>query len=152
MFKEENLFILTKTYPLPSKDYREHTCVAAITEEGQLRRIYPIPFRLLDSGKQFKRWQWISAEVERSSDKRPESHRINTDTIKILSNKPLGWPERMSIIEPQIFNSLGELDANRISSGQSLGIIHPTSYQLEIEEEKSREWTPKELVYLTQRK
>lgn len=144
----EKLFILTKTYPMPSRDYREHTCVAAINDKGELRRLYPVPFRLLENDLQFKRWQWISAEINRSSDQRPESHRINTDTIKILSEKPLAWPDRMAIIKPHIFSSFNALEEARIKTGMSFGIIQPLDYMLEIEEEKNKAWTIKELANL----
>ena len=149
MFTEENLLIITKTYPMPSSDYREHTCVAAINDKGELRRLYPVPFRLLSAERQFKRWQWISAKIEKSSDKRPESHRIDTDSIKIINKKTLGWPERLSILRPHIFKNLGALEANRVSNGQSLGIIQPNNFQLVIEEEENKNWTESELANLT---
>ena len=51
----EELLILTKTYPSPSAQYRETTCVAAVNREGKLRRLFPVPYRLLDGESQFKR-------------------------------------------------------------------------------------------------
>lgn len=46
----EELLILTKTYPSPSSKYRETTCVAAINRQGEMRRLFPVPFRLLEGG------------------------------------------------------------------------------------------------------
>jgi hypothetical protein len=46
-------------------------------ETGQLVRLYPVPFRLMQDEAQFKKWQWIEAEVEKArKDHRPESHQI----------------------------------------------------------------------------
>ena len=149
MYIQENLLIITKTYPMPSSGSREHTCVAAINDQGELRRLYPVPFRLLSTDKQFKRWQWIEASIEKSSDLRPESHRINTDTIKIINEKTLGWPERLSILKPHVFENLSALDATRIKNRQSLGIIQPKNFRLIIEEEKIKDWTEKEFANLT---
>lgn len=57
----ERLLILTKTYPAPSTKHREISCVAAVNEDGRFRRLYPVPFRLLEGEQKFKRWEWIEA-------------------------------------------------------------------------------------------
>ena len=76
----ERLLILTKTYPSPSAKYRETTCVAAINEDGEMRRLFPIPFRFLDGTQQFRKWEWIEATaMPPSDDHRPESRRIDVD-------------------------------------------------------------------------
>jgi len=68
----EELLILTKTYPSPSANYRETTCVAAINSTGELRRLFPVPYRLLDGDAQFKKWEWIRARISRTDkDHRP---------------------------------------------------------------------------------
>ncbi|MDB6134917.1 MAG: hypothetical protein JWM59_3160 [Verrucomicrobiales bacterium] len=51
---EEECVILAKTYPQPSVKYRETTCVAAITDQRQFRRLFPVPFRFLSGDQQFK--------------------------------------------------------------------------------------------------
>ena len=61
----EELLILAKTYPSPSASHRETTCVAAVNRAGALRRIFPVPFRLLDGDAQFQKWEWIQARVSR---------------------------------------------------------------------------------------
>jgi hypothetical protein len=45
--RRENILILCKTYPSPSAKYSETSCVAGMTEDGQLLRLYPIPFRMI---------------------------------------------------------------------------------------------------------
>lgn len=60
------ILILCKTCPSPSAKYSETSCVAGMDENGQLIRLYPVPFRLIENDKQFKKWQWISARLEKS--------------------------------------------------------------------------------------
>ena len=43
---EERVLILAKTYPSPSAHHIETSCVAGITEAGQMRRLFPVPYRL----------------------------------------------------------------------------------------------------------
>ena len=77
----EELLILTKTYPGPSSKHRETTCVAALNRRGELRRVFPVPFRFLNGTQQFQKWEWIRANLIRAaSDKRPESYKIDVDT------------------------------------------------------------------------
>jgi len=85
--KPDELLILTKTYPSPSTTYRETTCVAAINRQGQLRRLFPVPYRLLEGEAQFKKWEWINARVRKpEKDHRPESYRIDADSIERRSH------------------------------------------------------------------
>ena len=56
------ILILCKTYPSPSGKHVETSCVAGMEENGSLIRLFPVPFRLVDDQKQFKKWQWISEE------------------------------------------------------------------------------------------
>src|SRR3569623_1418529 len=50
----EDILIMAKTYPSPSAQYRDTTCVAGISGSGQMRRIFPVPFRLLGGDKKFR--------------------------------------------------------------------------------------------------
>ena len=54
------ILILCKTYPSPSGKHVETSCVAGMEEGGQLIRLFPIPFRLIDDQKQFRKWQWVN--------------------------------------------------------------------------------------------
>lgn len=51
----EKILILVKTCPEPSRGYIETTCVAGITEAGEMRRIFPAPFRFLEEEQRFKK-------------------------------------------------------------------------------------------------
>jgi len=150
MFAEEKLLIITKTYPLPSRNYREHTCVAAINGAGEMRRLFPVPFRLLSEEKRFRRWQWISARIEKASDRRPESYRIDLDSIQVLTQKSMLWEHRLAFLNVHVLSDFEQLDTKRQKNGQTLGIIKPEKYSLEIEAEKEKEWTKSEIDALTQ--
>jgi hypothetical protein len=69
-------------------------------QDGRLIRLFPVPFRLVSDDKQFKKWQWISARIEKASkDHRPESHKVFVDTIQ-CEGEPLptkqGWRARLA--------------------------------------------------------
>src|SRR5258708_3584468 len=76
------ILILCKTYPSPSGKHVETSCIAGMEGGGRLIRLFPVPFRLVGDDKQFKKWQWIRARVDKASnDHRVESHRVYIDTI-----------------------------------------------------------------------
>jgi hypothetical protein len=151
----EELLILTKTYPSPSKKYRETTCVAALTKSGEMRRLFPLPYRLLVDETKFKKWEWIQASVATStSDQRPESRRIDVDSIHLLGRRvgtESGWFDRQRLIAPQLVEDFHDLEERRKRSGYSLGIIRPKAIAaLEIAPAKSPSWTPEEYQKLIQ--
>ena len=152
----EELLILAKTYPQPSKQYGELSCVAAVNRQGALRRIYPVPFRLMEGEKQFHKWDWISADVEPrdGKDKRPESRKIDVNSILHLGEigTKNAWRERRSWLEPLLAPSLDALEEQRKSNETSLGFVRPSRIlKLEITPlpEKDQTWTSEELAYLT---
>lgn len=150
IYSEEKLLIIAKTYPNPSKSYRETVCVAAVNENKELRRLYPIEFRYLDYEKRFTKWQWIQAKTAISSDWRPESRAIDNDSIvtgEKVSTKN-GWLNRMIWIQDHIYPDFKSLDQDRIDKRMSIGIIKPNDIQLEIKPAKATEWTPYQLESL----
>ena len=71
----EKILILAKTYPSLSAQHVETSCVADTNEQGAMRRLYPVPFRLIEEGQKFKKWQWIEVRVKKANkDHRAESH------------------------------------------------------------------------------
>ena len=64
--RRENILILAKTYPSPSAQYIETSCVAGIKSHGEMRRIYPVPLRMIDDGQQFCKWQWTNVLIEKA--------------------------------------------------------------------------------------
>ena len=74
---------------VPERRYAETSCVAGITEAGQLIRLYPVPFRFISDEQQFKKWQWIEARIQTASnDRRSESHKVFVDTIEATPFHP----------------------------------------------------------------
>jgi hypothetical protein len=155
--RTEKVLILCKTYPSPSGRYAETSCVAGLTESGQLIRLYPVPFRLIADEQKFRKWQWLTAVVEKTrDDHRPESHRIFIDTLE-LEGVPLvagdkGWPHRMELLSKvPHFTDFDALEQGRQTQGGSLALLRPARIiQLEIRKARKTGWTPDELAKLTQ--
>ena len=120
--------MLCKTYPSPSARHAETSCIAGINESGRFIRLYPVPFRLIGDEQQFKKWQWVTARIEKArNDRRPESHRVFVDTI-VCDGDPLptsrGWQSRRDQLRKMpIFDDFAALDATRASSG----VAEPTA-------------------------
>ncbi|NEW90120.1 hypothetical protein DU475_23035 [Rhodopseudomonas sp. WA056] len=150
------ILILCKTYPSPSGKHVETSCVAGFEENGKFIRLFPVPFRLVDDDKKFKKWQWIKARVEKAkNDHRPESHRLFIDTITVegepLSVK-LGWRDRRKVLDRiQVFDDFAALDQARISTGITLGLLRPSRILcLDITRTENPDWTAEEREKLVQ--
>jgi hypothetical protein len=155
-FQRTKILILCKTYPSPSARNIETSCVAGMTTEGRLLRLYPVPFRLLNDQSQFKKWQWIEADIEKArDDHRPESHRIRADTISCLGD-PVpttdSWAARcaqLALIHP--FESFTALEQARIEQGVTLGLVPAGSVVgLDITPARHPDWTEEERQKLIQ--
>ncbi|MBZ5876298.1 hypothetical protein [Chromohalobacter israelensis] len=151
--RDTNILILCKTYPSPSAKYCETSCVAGMEEDGSLIRLFPVPFRLIDGKQQFKKWQWISAKVEKSrDDHRPESHRLQVGSIEpgaeVTTRRD--WSERRHYINRiEIFDSPGQLEAARVERGVTLGLVRVGQVlDLSLTESKNDSWTENELAKL----
>ena len=152
-FVSEDVLILTKTYPTPSLKYRETSCVAGVTREGALRRLFPIPFRLLQGADQFAKWEWIRIKSgHKTSDTRLESRKIETDAIVRLRESVDandGWSKRLPIIAPHLVSDPAALEARRRLTGETLGFVEPSRcLALEITPTESPDWTREELEKL----
>jgi hypothetical protein len=127
----ERVLILCKTYPSPSAKYAETSCVAGMTEDGKLIRLYPVPFRLVSDEQQFKKWQWITARFEKArDDHRPESHRVFVDTITCdadpLPAGKLGWPHRAELLAKlSVYSDFSEIEKLRADGGPTLALLRP---------------------------
>lgn len=149
----ERILILAKTYPSPSAKYTETSCVAGINEDGQPRRLYPVPFRLVNGDQQFKKWQWIEVRIEKSpADNRPESHRLFVDTIQsqevLTTNKE--WASRRVWVDKlPIFDGFDKLDSHREENGISLALLRPKRLLgLTIQAADNPVWTEDDLAKL----
>lgn len=153
----QRVLILCKTYPSPSATYSETSCVAGVTEGGNLIRLFPVPFRLIADEQQFRKWQWITALVEKArDDHRPESHRIFVDKIECdpaaLAAGKEGWPHRMELLHKvPVYADFAAVEAARLNGGATLALVRPSRIlELEIKATKSADWTDDEKAKLTQ--
>ena len=55
--EKRRFLIWGKTAPELSSKYFETVCTGAVLEDGVPIRLYPIPFRYLDDGERFKKYQ-----------------------------------------------------------------------------------------------
>lgn len=87
-YTERRILIWGKTYPELSKKHIETVCTAGVLETGEPVRLYPITFRYLND-EQFKLYQWVSAGIRKNpDDPRPESHKIDLDSIRVGERIP----------------------------------------------------------------
>jgi len=154
--RHERILILCKTYPSPSAGHAETSCVAGVTEQGEMRRLFPVPFRLIQDAKQFKKWQWITARVEKArSDHRPESHRVFIDTIA-CEDTPIStrdhWRDRRPWIERiPLFEDFNDLEAARLDRRITLALLRPKRVVgLDLKAVDNPDWTEDERAKLLQ--
>lgn len=123
------ILITVKTYPLLSSKHTETVCTAGLREEGKWIRIYPVPFRMLDKDKRFKKYQWIEADIIKDTrDPRPESYRLTGD-IKPLHclDTQKAWEERKKLVLSKVFYNLDTLihEARDTKQSTSLATFKP---------------------------
>ncbi|WP_431264583.1 hypothetical protein ACQ859_03180 [Roseateles chitinivorans] len=152
----QRILILCKTYPSPSSRYVETSCVAGMSEDGRLIRLFPVPFRLVEDDQQFKKWQWVRARVRRAQDDaRPESHRVSVDTLQLdgepISTRDYWMARREAIRSVPVFDSFEALDATRETEGVTLGLVRPSRLLgLDITPVDNADWTEDEKLKLLQ--
>ncbi|HOY80369.1 MAG TPA: hypothetical protein PLN33_21325, partial [Hyphomonadaceae bacterium] len=151
---KERILITVKTYPVLSRKYAELVCTAGVTPSGEWRRLYPIRFRQLYDDQQYKKYQWVEAEVEKAGDDgRPESYRILHHSLKTIAG-PLPtanfWSARKAAFfdKVEIHDDLGELIARAHGNELSLAAFQPTRVLEFVCEETEREWDADRLAAL----
>lgn len=126
------MLIWGKTYPELSSRYVETVCTGGVRMDGTPIRLYPVPLRYLDSGRQYKLYDVIDVPLQKSSsDPRPESHKVESDRITRVTR--LGtdngtWRSRIELIfrDPSWhFESVDALKQAERTSGRSLGLVSP---------------------------
>ncbi|MBI4288743.1 MAG: hypothetical protein HY671_09985 [Chloroflexi bacterium] len=147
---KKRVLVTARTYPVPSRSEIEVSCTAGITDDGHWIRLFPVPYRFLTPDQRFAKYQYIEAEFTKAtSDPRPESFKVNVDSIEVVSppippdNK---WQSRKDKVLPFRFPSLCALQAARNRSGEpTLGFFKPKAITSLTIEETTAEWTEKEL-------
>lgn len=118
--------VLVKAFPQHSDKYEETVCCAGITDDNRLIRLYPITYRRLPKEHQFNRFDRIEALLTKASnDARPESYRVDHDSIKVIERDGLSDESKVRLWQPHIAASLTALQEEHKAKGRSLGIIRP---------------------------
>jgi hypothetical protein len=114
--------VLVKALPHRSSDYFETVCCAGVGRDFRWRRLYPVPFRVLEEEQQFSRWSWVRYKfTSPSNDPRRESQKV--DPASIVSAKQLNAPERSRLARMLTRMSTAEAEAR----GESLTLVKPKS-------------------------
>lgn len=152
---KKRIFITVKTYPNPSASYVETVCTAGIIENEGWIRLYPIPFRVSDEYKQFKKYQWITVDVVKrpasSSDRRPESFSPQAGTMELGNIVPSSSDVRKDIIfkNTRTYNDFEEIFKLAREFKISLATFNATQVlDFYAEPVKERDWTPEEQAKL----
>lgn len=128
----ERILITVKTYPTLSQTHVELVCTAGFRADGSWVRIYPVPFRLLEHGRQFSKWTWVELPLaRRHKDHRHESHsptdRNDIEIFGTISTTD-GWRERRAWIIKRgpVWSNLKNLIAAGKRGEVSLATFKPT--------------------------
>jgi hypothetical protein len=144
--EQKRVLVTVKTYPLPSQSYQEIVCTAGVLEDGSFIRLYPVDFRYMPYWRWYRKYQWITVEVEKhSDDDRKESYRPKVDSIRTIG-EPLdtkdNWQKRRQVILAQGAHSMEELWDLQKTDNTSLGIVKPAVVEdLKVESETPT-WKP----------
>lgn len=131
---KERTLLLCIAYPEISKKYEIKFCMAGITENGEFRRIYPVPANIYRRMDFHKRW-WIEYELLGQGDHRKESKKINPRSIRI--GEEVSYDEVREILEEKV-STIEELNEMKEKDDTSIGIIKPIVKDFQIREEQSR--------------
>jgi hypothetical protein len=151
---KQRVLIAVRTYPVPAGKGVEVSCTAGVTDSGNWIRLFPVPYRLLDYDKRFKKYQWIEVEtIKATGDPRPESFKLNAETIKISTtvSSDDGWRARKELFAPLIRQSMCHIKREHEANGSpTLGLFKPAEITRLIFEKTDSEWTQQQLNTLAQ--
>lgn len=114
--------IIAKALPQVGDKHGETVCVAALDDDRQWYRLYPVTFRTLSTDKRFTRWSRVSATcrlVPPNKDRRAESRYVEQTSIELLGK--LASERRTAFIEKAVVGSTKRERAE----GRSLALIKP---------------------------
>ena len=154
MYEKRKALIVVRTYPTPAQKGIEVSCTAAVTDDAKWLRLFPVPYRLLESEKKFRKYQWIEVEVIKASDPRPESHKIRPQSISVVSDvlsTDNAWRRRKDILDPLKGHCLCCLKSRRDEYGfPTLGFIRPKEINRLVIRKTRADWTPEQKALLGQ--
>lgn len=147
----QRILVTVKTYPTLSRKYGETVCTAGVREDGTWVRIYPVPFRRLERGEQYKKYDWIECGLHRrTADPRPESY-SPVDPNEMM---PVGrmdtsdnWRERRRLLleKCRVYDRLATLVAGAKQNTMSLAVFKPYKVHDFVWETESPKWDPAKL-------
>lgn len=128
--EKKRILVTVKAYPNPSKKYGETVCCAGVDlSNSQLVRLYPVPFRDLDNDQKFKKYSIVDVNCfPPSDDKRPESLRVDADSISVLTvldTEKGTWKKRKDIVLKVPVKSMCQVYKDAEDKDLSLGLIKP---------------------------
>ena len=140
----EAITVVAKTYPECSQKYGCLVCTAGINNQGEWRRLYPIPWALFWGGnanaqaKGFQKFDVISLPIRRKTqDSRHESYYLNPHTVEDelqIVEHIKEWERRRTFLTSYLDPDLEMLcDAQR-----SLGLIKPRMIQDFLQKDRTR--------------
>jgi hypothetical protein len=152
---KKKVLITARTYPVPSRKAIEVSCTAGVTEDDKWIRLFPVPYRFLDQDKRFRKYQYIEANVTKAaSDTRPESHKIDIESINILPDSIPSdnrWERRKAKVFPLKSDSLCCLQSERDLIGYpTLGFFKPRTISSFKIESCNSKWKESEITSLRQ--
>jgi hypothetical protein len=108
------------------------SCIAGVETTSQERRwirLYPVPFRDLDSNQQFAKYQPMRLRAEsHTGDRRPETRRPDRDSIELVGEvlpSAHAWEARRRFVEPLIVESMCGVQRLQPVDGTSLAAFRP---------------------------
>lgn len=147
----KKILVTVKAYPNPSKKYGETVCVAGIDIQTQKWvRLYPIPYRDLDEDIKFKKYATIQVRaIKPKDDKRPESFKVDVDSIKVLDyfDTKDKWERRRKIVLPTADKSFCEILKSNEINKQSLGMFKPKNIDFMVCKAKPKNEEARESCY-----
>jgi hypothetical protein len=148
------VLITVKASPQPSAKYGDTVCVAGLridVEPHTWVRLYPVPFRWLESSSQFSKYDVIDLQMNRRrQDSRSESYVPDTQSIEVVQHLD-DWSDRGPYMNTLSTTTTCRLmrDAERDHAAPSLGMVHVKKL-LGFELEDHPGWTPSEEAKIAQ--
>lgn len=117
--------ILVKALPHRSSNYFETVCCAGIGHDYRWRRLYPVPFRVLEDNQRFGRWNWVSYRfTSPAHDGRQESQKVVPESISVV--RKMNESERPKLAAALTRESVEEATAR----SETLTLIEPAAITL----------------------
>ena len=126
--ERKRILIVVKTYPNLSLKYDELVCTAGVLEDGSWMRLYPIQFRRMDYGRQYKKYEWVEFDVhKRTEDMRPESYTPDIGTMQVRDYIDTGsnWKQRKEHVLKTVYRDMTELIELAHNNKLSIAVFKP---------------------------